>query len=95
MDELNEQRRVGPGDALVCVLQDLERSAVAVRGNLPATERWLESAVDLLACLPDMAQRMSWAIALAQAVTLPLESAVQQVAGYLLGRAEEVRRCRV
>jgi hypothetical protein len=95
MDELNEQRRVGPGDALVYVLQDLERSALSVRGSVVSTERWIESAVDLLACLPDMAQRMSWAIALAQAVTLPLESAVQQVAGYLLGRAEEVRRCRV
>ncbi len=96
MDELTiEQRRVGPGDALFCVLEDLQRAGRRVAGDRAALLPWLREAVELLACVPDLGQRMGWAVALAQAVALPIGPMVEEMAGVLLQQAEAVRRCRV
>ena len=90
MAELIEQRRIGPCDCLVLVLADLERTAPLITGDFETLHRWLSAAVDLLSAVPDVAQRMSWAVTLAQAICRPPWS-VEIIAGDLLFRAQEVR----
>lgn len=94
MDELSEQPRILPGDALTLLLNDLVLTASIAQLNAEAFARWFAASVDLLACVPHEDQRLSWAYCLAQPLSGHAEWTVQ-VLGELMRFAEEVRRCRV
>lgn len=94
MDEQTESRRIQPGDALAVWLDDLVRTAPEAARDALVFERWFASSVDLLACVPDRGQRLSWAFALVQPLP-PGFWGPTVMMGELLRHAEEVRRCRV
>jgi hypothetical protein len=94
MDELIEEPRILPGDALTLLLNDLVSVAPTVAISAEAFGRWFASCVDLLACVPHRDQRLSWAYCLVQ----PLSGGADWltvVLGDLMRFAEEVRQCRV
>lgn len=94
MDELMEGRRIQPGDALAVVLADLVQTARVAARDAQVFERWFAASVDLLACVPDVGQRVSWALALAQPLP-PGCWGPTVLISELLRHAEEVRRCRM
>ena len=94
MNEPTEPQRILPGDALACVLEDLQAAAAVASLTAEGFGRWFASAVELLASVPDRDQRLSWAYCLAQGLAGGAKWRVV-VLGDLLRFAEEVRRCRV
>lgn len=91
MDELVEQRRILPGDALAVLFDDLcQAGAVLAALDGRGVHGWVLACVDLLSAVPDLGQRMSWAYALARAIHRAPWS-VDVIAGELLCRAGEMR----
>lgn len=67
MEQIEERRRIQPGDCLYVCLQDLQREASELRlSDLPRLRHWSFACADLLAQVPDQAQRLAWADALGQ-----------------------------
>lgn len=84
------ERRIKPCDALYWLLLDLRQAAPTVANNGDCFMGWIAAAVDVLACVPDAAQRMSWAYMLAIALPPDLWRP-GRVVSELLEMAKEVR----
>lgn len=67
MEQIEERRRIQPGDCLFTCLQDLEREASELRlSDLSRMRHWSFACADLLAQVPDQGQRLAWADSLGQ-----------------------------
>lgn len=93
-DAQGECRRIKDGDALAYLRDDLAWVARDVAGQREGFAGWFSASVDLLACVPDVDQRMSWAYRLVVALP-PIGAQPPEVLRELLRLAEEVRRARV
>lgn len=67
MAQIEERRRIQPGDCLYACLEDLEREASQLLlSDLSRMRHWSFACADLLAQVPDQAQRLTWAYSLGQ-----------------------------
>ncbi len=92
---LNDSIRIQPHDALFVLFDDLCFQAARIRHwDADRREAWLTACADVLAAVPDEAQRVAWALSLSTRLSL-VGQPVQVVVHLLLARAEEVQRCRL
>lgn len=94
MEQIEERRRIQPGDCLSACLEDLERDGSTLRlCEWARLREWSLACGDLLAQVGDPGQRLAWAYQLGRRMNrfgIPEELVI----GALLRRAIEAERGR-
>ena len=70
MEQIEERRRIQPGDCLYACLEDLEREGSTLRlCEWARLREWSMACADLLAQVGDPGQRLAWAYSLGRRLT--------------------------